>query len=58
MSTPGEWLTSSVPKERCEQKRQQLENDGWEVKPECPEDEADPRYCVLTYRRKYNPPPQ
>ena len=58
MAPPGDWQTTSVPKERCEKKRKDLLGAGWTVKPGCPEDPNDSRKCILTYRREYAEPPE
>lgn len=54
MGESGDWIKRPVPKERCEEKRRELEAMGWTVAPECPEDPEDSRQCVLSCRQEYD----
>lgn len=53
MSPSGDWQHKSVPKERCEEVKQQLRTDGWEVEDECPQNSEEPTDCIIKYRRNY-----
>lgn len=54
MSTTGNWIEKVVPKERCDEEKSLLIAADFEIKPGCPEDDDNPRMCVISYRATYD----
>jgi hypothetical protein len=54
MSTTSKWIKKVVPKERCNEEKEQLKAEGFEINPDCPEDDDNPRMCVIKYRATFD----